>query len=159
MKQCIVFLILAAALASFVPVKPGKGVEQFKWLEGEWSAKVSRGSIVEEWKLTSDSTLEGQCKFVNTSGEENVYEKLLFHYSGGRYSYNVTLLNRTDQKQVPFVITSFTAKGFVAENPEHDFPKRIIYDLLSKDSIHAFIDGGTSAPGKRSDFYYIRNKN
>lgn len=159
MKQCIALLTLAAALTGFINVKPGKGVEQFKWLEGGWTAKVSRGSIVEEWKLTSDSTLQGECKFVNTNGEENVYEKLLFLYSGGRFSYNITLLNRNDQKQVPFVITSFTARGFVAENPEHDFPKRIMYDLISKDSIHAFIDGGSSAPEKRSDFYYVRNKN
>jgi hypothetical protein len=152
-------MILGAALTAFTVVQERKGAEQFKWLEGVWIAHINGGSIVEEWKLTSDSSLQGQCKFVNTNKEENVYEKLNFLCSGGQFSYNITLLNRSDQKQVRFVVTSYTTKGFVAENHEHDFPKRITYRLVSKDSIHAFVDGGPAQPDKKFDFYYSRQKN
>lgn len=159
MKRPVSFLIPVVGLTALTLLQPGKSVEPFKWLEGEWTARVNRGSIVEEWRMTSDSTLQGQCRFVNTNGQENVYEQLLFLYAGGKFSYIITLLNRPGQPKVPFVITSFTGKGFVAENPEHDFPRRIVYELRSRDTIHAFIDGGSSLPEKRSDFYYVKSKN
>lgn len=158
MKQAILITALATILVSFIDGSPGNPITKFKWLEGKWAAKVKRGTIVEEWTVASDTSLQGQCKFVNETGKERVYEKLLFLYAGGQFSYNITLLEQPDKKEVPFIITSYTEKGFVAENAGHDFPKRIVYTLISTDSVHAFIDGGISEPGKRSDFYYIKVK-
>jgi hypothetical protein len=35
-----------------------------------------------------------------------------------------------------------SANEVVFENPEHDFPKRIGYRLVSADSLEAWVDGG-----------------
>ena len=45
---------------------------------------------------------------------------------------------------------------FVFENPEHDFPKRIVYKLITTDSLHAYIDDGKEDSKKKQNFYYKR---
>lgn len=41
-----------------------------------------------------------------------------------------------------FVATTHTAGRIVFENPEHDFPKRVIYERSGADRLNASIDGG-----------------
>lgn len=65
---------------------------------------------------------------------------------------------QNEGKPVRFKITAITGKSFVAENHKHDFPKRITYELVSADSIHAWIDDGKASPEKKSDYYYSRKK-
>lgn len=72
--------------------------------------------------------------------------------------YEAKAAGQKDEKPVAFRMTSFSDSGFVAENPQHDFPKRISYRLVNKDSIHATIDGGPQMPDKKADFYYTRTK-
>jgi len=50
-------------------------------------------------------------------------------------------------------MTSSESNQFIFENPAHDFPKRIVYRLISADSLHAFIDDGVAGT-KRQHFYY-----
>ncbi len=45
---------------------------------------------------------------------------------------------------------------FIFENPTHNFPKRIEYQLIAKDSLIAWIDGGMEQAGSRSVFKYKR---
>lgn len=52
-----------------------------------------------------------------------------------------------------FKITSITKNGFVCENPEHDFPKKISYHLEGV-NLKAQISGN----GKSSDFFFTRSK-
>jgi hypothetical protein len=47
---------------------------------------------------------------------------------------------------------------FVFENAQHDFPKRIVYQLVNADSLHAFIDDGIDGSEKRQNFYNKRVK-
>jgi hypothetical protein len=53
-------------------------------------------------------------------------------------------------------LTSSNGSVFTFENPLHDFPRRIVYELVNNDSLHAWIDGGPEGTGKRNDFYYKR---
>lgn len=41
---------------------------------------------------------------------------------------------------------------FVFENPEHDYPKRIVYKVIGSDSLHAFIDDGKGRSEKETGF-------
>lgn len=48
-----------------------------------------------------------------------------------------------DQPAVDFVITSSDNKGFVAENANHDFSKKIVYQYISADKEKiTVIEGG-----------------
>ncbi|HMU47665.1 MAG TPA: DUF6265 family protein [Chitinophagaceae bacterium] len=134
-------------------------LKDFSWLKGSWQMKKKNGSIIREnWESLNDSTMSGKSSYVSSSGPESVSETLSIILRDSKYYYVSIVKGQNNNQAVAFRITTFSGKGFIAENPKHDFPKRITYELVNQDSIHAFIDGGPSMPGKKSDFYYSRQK-
>ncbi len=152
------FILTALLLLSFTGKKELINVKSFGWLEGSWGMKTKRGTITEAWKITHDSLMVGNSKMINLNGEERILENLELVFSGGQYYYVSAVNGQNGGEQVKFTITSYNEKSFVAENPQHDFPKRITYNLINNDSIHAFIDGGPAMPDKKSNFHYSRIK-
>lgn len=157
MKQ--LHFVMPVLMLALLFVNAEKNVEPFRWLEGTWSMKMKRGTIIETWQKVNDSSLVGSSKMSALSGDERVLENLELVYTSGIYYYVSAVNGQNNNQPVRFRITSYSEGGFVAENPEHDFPKRITYQLINKDSVHAFIDGGPQQPEKKSDFYYSRTKN
>lgn len=133
-------------------------MNSFKWMAGTWKMESKRGAIFEQWQVVDDSTMSGKSFMVKNS-DTSLLETVRLVFRNAEYTYIPVAIGQNNDQPVKFIITSFDKMGFVAENPEHDFPKRISYRLLHQDSIHAFVDGGASQPGKRSDFYYSRIKN
>ncbi len=56
-----------------------------------------------------------------------------------------------NKSEVYFKITEITPSGFVCENPQHDFPKKISYQLTGN-SIRAVISGD----GKEIPYFFER---
>lgn len=134
-----------------------QNVTIFSWLNGQWAMSEKEGTITEEWKSVNDSLMEGKSDFVK--GDSVIpFETIRIFRKDTVFYYEVKAAGQNNEQPVVFKFTSFSDTGFVAENPQHDFPKRISYTLVNKDSIHAFVDGGAAMPGKRSDFYYSRKK-
>ncbi len=154
------FLIAALPflLLSFTILVNERTVKPFKWLEGSWTMTTKRGALIESWKTSAENKMEGSSKLFYKTGQERVMENLELVFENGKYYYISKVNNQNNNEPVWFTITSHSEKGFVAENPEHDFPKRITYELVNEDSIHAWIDGGPSMTDKKSDFYYSRIK-
>jgi hypothetical protein len=161
--RIIIFLatgIFIISTLSFYKKQPESKIDSFKWLVGSWTMKKKNGSsIMENWQHLNDSTLGGESLNFSMTGQSKVLENLTLAYQSGTYYYISKVNGQNNNESVKFKITSHSEKEFVAENPEHDFPKRITYQLINKDSIHAFIDGGPAMPDKKSDFYYSRYKN
>lgn len=120
--------------------------------------QTRRGIITEKWAVANDSTLAGESFMTRADGTEIPLEKIELAYRSGYYYYIPTVKNQNGEQPVQFKITSHSETGFVAENPQHDFPKRISYTLVNADSIHAVIDDGAATPVKKSNFYYSRKK-
>ena len=70
--------------------------------------------------------------------------------------YTSTVEDQNNKQPVAFKMTSSENNMFVFENPEHDFPKRIVYKLITTDSLHAYIDDGKEDSKKKQNFYYKR---
>lgn len=160
MKTLILFLVTAFSFYAFTKKNNENKMQSFKWLEGSWVMKKKNGGhIMENWHAYNDSTMLGESLGFSISGQSSVLENLKLSYQSGTYYYTSRVSGQNNNQEVAFKITSHSEKGFIAEKPDHDFPKRITYELVTKDSIHAFIDGGPAMPGKKSDFYYSRYKN
>lgn len=162
MKKIFGFLILLflTTAFSFNIRNDENKMQSFRWLEGAWKMPTKNGgSIIENWKFINDTILWGQTNSYSANGTWEVLENLKLVDDNGTYFYVSKVHGQNNNTAVWFKITSHSDTGFVAEKPDHDFPKRITYQLINKDSIHAFIDGGPSMPGKKSDFYYSRYKN
>jgi len=132
-------------------------VGRFSWLNGSWAMKDAEGVVTEQWKYINDSLMEGSSDFIK--GDSVIpFETIKIFRRDTAFYYEAKAAGQNNEQPVEFKLSSFSDSGFVAENPQHDFPKRITYRLVSKDSIHAFVDGGPAMPDKKSDFYYSRRK-
>lgn len=161
MKKFVIIscIILVSAAFSNKENSNAADMHSFDWLIGKWKMETKKGIIYEKWKSSNDSTLSGKSMLVkNTTGDTVFLEKIQLVYRNKEYFYIPVAEGQNNNQPVEFKLTSHNETGFVAENPEHDFPKRIIYNLITKDSIHAVVDGGPAIPQKKSNFYYSRQK-
>ncbi len=159
MKKGFGFLILLFLVTAFAEKIVESKMQSFKWMVGSWIMKTKNGAIMETWVPVNDSTLAGEGIMIKNTGGTQQLETTRLIYRNKEYFYCSVAHGQNNEEETKFKITSFSENGFVSENPAHDFPKRITYQLINKDSLHAFIDGGPSMPDKKSDFYYSRNKN
>lgn len=153
----IMFILFVFSLTGFQkPSDLNEKMKPFTWMLGDWAMYTGSGTITESWKMKNDSTYEGESMMIKNNGEVKPFEDIQLVYRNHEYYYIPVTAGQNDEKPVPFKLTSYSGAGFVAENPGHDFPKRITYVLVNKDSIHAFIDAGPDNPGKKMDFNYTR---
>lgn len=161
MKKLVLYsgIILLSAAFSAKKDLPAGNLYSFNWLLGTWKMETKKGIILEKWSSSNDSTFSGKSILVrSSSGDTVLLEKIQFVKRNNDFFYIPVAEGQNNNQPVEFKLTSYNEKGFVAENPEHDFPKRIIYNLINKDSIHAVVDAGPAMPQKKSNFYYSRQK-
>lgn len=161
MKHLFVFLIIAVAGILFScsepKQKPAETVNRFSWLNGNWQMKEKDGTTTEQWQHVNDSLMTGKSDFIK--GDTIIpFETIKIYLKDTLFFYEAKAARQNNELPVAFKITLLTDSTFTAENQQHDFPKRISYQLVNKDSIHAYIDGGAAMPDKRADFYYTRVK-
>lgn len=116
-----------------------KLLDNASWLLGKWENVTPRGKMVEEWKKESDSTFAGKSYFIKTDTMPAESLKLL--QRGKVLFYIPTVNNQNGGLPVTFKHTIANNKQMVFENPAHDFPQKITYTLIAKDSIVAEISG------------------
>ncbi|HEV8356864.1 MAG TPA: DUF6265 family protein [Gemmatimonadales bacterium] len=86
--------------------------------------------------LTAGRTVAG--------GVVREYEQLILKAEGGKLVYTAS---PSGQPTASFTSTAVTDSSFTVENPQHDFPQRIIYRRRGADSLIARIEGpGPSGP-------------
>lgn len=150
----------AFALALVVLItfrKQETGFEKLYILEGIWKTETSRGAIYEEWKKESATSMKGK-SFKLKESDTIVLENLSLVQEENDVFYIPVTINQNNQQPVKFKMASSANNKFVFGNPAHDYPKRIVYEIVNADSVHAFIDDGIDASDKRRHFYYSRLK-
>lgn len=124
-------------------------------LQGRWVMKTKKGSIGEEWIRVGRNYL--QSKGYSVKGTDTtITERVALRNTKDGIFYTSTVEEQNQKLPIPFKLTVVNDNVFVFENPQHDFPKRICYKLVNKDSIHAWIDDGSVNSKKRSNFFYSR---
>jgi hypothetical protein len=131
--------------------------KDLKWIIGNWQMQDAEGITTEAWQMGKQQLI-GSSSMGKTTATLKPFEDVTITYNGKQYVYTVTSANQNDTKPVAFTITKHTATSFIAVNMQHDYPKRIAYELLTKDSIHAYIDDGVEDSKKRFHFYYNKLK-
>jgi Domain of unknown function (DUF6265) len=144
-------------LSSFMPGTAGKKktFQQLYALEGVWRMQTKQGAIHEVWRKVNKRYLRSTGFFVKGKDTIVTERVSLQNLNQGIY-YTSTVEEQNNKRPVSFKLTSSNDSIFTFENLLHDFPRRIVYELVGKDSLHAYIDGGAVDATKRQDFYYSR---
>lgn len=122
-------------------------------LQGTWISNTKRGIIGEHWVKTNDSALLGKGFFVK-GADTIVTETVSLIARDGNVYYIPAVKDQNNGKEISFRLTSAEGRVFVFENPSHDYPKRIVYELVKADSLHAYIDAGVTETNKRQHYFY-----
>lgn len=116
-------------------------ITKAEWLLGSWGNTSAEGELSENWEKVNDSVMHGESYFV-VGGKDTVFaETVELTSENGKLAYTVTVPGQNDEKPVRFDLTSSTENQLVFENPQHDFPNKIVYNKIPSDSLTAEISG------------------
>jgi len=132
--------ILAAVSCQKQAQKQQGQIAKAEWFLGNWENKTPQGDLSENWIKTNDSVFNGESYF--TKKNDTLFaETVVLSEKDGALLYTVTTKGQNGELPVAFKMTSATANQIVFENPAHDFPTKITYKLVHKDSLVAEISG------------------
>ena len=134
---------------------PGEGpdLDAFSWLEGEWIRASGGVTVVESWRRVSEATMEGTVTR-SADGTSRVTEHLRLERMGDGVFYTAKPLE--NRLPTPFELVEWSDGRFVFENPDHDFPQRIVYLRDGDDGLVARIEGPMDGETRSIDFVFER---
>ena len=149
LKLTFLTLFLLVALPPQTPT-----IADLSWIAGDWqTAPGGRAQIEEHWTNVAGDSMMGMSRTV--AGEKMVeFEYLRIEQRADGVYYVAHPKARCPGTD--FKLTKASATEAVFENPQHDFPKRIIYRKTAEDSLTASIDGGEGT--KAMSFAFRRMK-
>ncbi len=127
-----------------MPTPAPAAIGDVAWLAGAWIGTRSSGSSIEErWSPPLGGAMLAVSRTVNTSGKMVAFEYLRIVERNGGLVYAA---QPGGAKATEFVLTELTSARAVFENPRHDYPNRIVYELSAEGVLSATIGqmkGGT----------------
>ena len=155
-KSCFILLpLLTFWIHSTLISQPKKPtLTDLRWLSGCWDNGDTLRRYEEQWMKPSGTSLLGMSRTV-AKGKTVAYEFLQIRQEKNGDIFYVA--NPSGQEQGFFKLVKFGSGELVFENPDHDFPQRIIYRLKG-DSLLARIEGTSRGKQKSSDFPMMRAK-
>ena len=141
------FLLVMSACS---PSSKESDLKNFEWLLGKWE-RVNENpekTTFENWERHSPTTLKGTG--ITLKGQDTIFmEKLRIEIRQENIYYIPEVAHNA--APVLFKIQECSNTGFTAENPDHDFPKKIAYQKTGN-GMKATISGD----GRSIDFIFRR---
>ena len=141
------------SLLSTVIVASTTKVEQLHWLAGCWAYDGADPGTVEHWMEPAGGTMLGMSRVVS-DGRSIAHEYMQINETDTG-SLTFTALP-SGQSGASFDLLAIGEHEVTFSNPEHDFPQRIIYRLLSDEHLLGRIEGQTSQGERAVDFPMTR---
>jgi len=124
------------------------------WLAGCWDGSGGGREYVEQWMKPSGQTMLGMSRTV-ANGKTVAYEFVKIHEQNGDVFYTA---KPSGQAEASFKLIKYANQEAVFENPQHDFPQRVIYKLEKDGALAAAIEGMSKGKLKKIDFPMRRAK-
>ena len=140
---------LMPAAGAVTGAQPKQGIDQLGWMAGCWTSVAAGERRVEEhWMKPAGGTMLGMSRTIQgdrTTG----FEFMQIRQNGAGVVY---IAKPSGQPEAAFTLTSATGTEARFENPDHDFPQRIIYRLNQDGSLHARVEGTRNGQVRGVDF-------
>lgn len=133
MKNIVVF-----ALFITTTIFSQDKLKDLSFLEGNW--KVENKETYEAWNIVSENHLKGESYKIK-NGSKEISEYLEIMPSKNKIIYTATVLNQNDGKGVNFKLKKIDKNTYSFENPNHDFPQKIIYKKIKDNEIFVQVLG------------------
>lgn len=144
---CAALAVIVAALmpaCSSAPhdTKAQQPLAAYSWLLGEWLSDSGDQRIHESWRAAAPDLYSGTGSTEDRhSGERKGFEQLQLVARDGRIFYVANVAQ--NPAPVAFALTSDDPYRLVFTNPQHDFPRKIVYELVAEEELRVEVsDGG-----------------
>ncbi len=114
--------IASLAIALFVSVSAQSATFP-TWMTGSWQGHVNGVQMEEHWTSAAGGLMLGTHRDVRPN-KKTFFEFLRIEEKDGKLTY---LAMPAGQPPTSFPLKTLTSTKVVFENPEHDFPQRVIY--------------------------------
>lgn len=120
-------------------------IKSLNWLIGKWEMGNGDTLSIETWVLKNDSVLSATSMDIKNGKDTLRYEDITIEQRGNLLFYIPVVKGQNGGKPIEFkqnLTENDPSNGqeIHFENLEHDFPQRIMYQLLS-DTLYASISG------------------
>ncbi len=146
MKIAYLFLALLIANLSFA-----QNNKLPHFLEGTW--KMENKEIYEQWDKLNENTWKG-IGYEMKNGQMEISEYLDITIKNQQIIYTATTLHQNNGKATAFILQESKKDNlFIFENPNHDFPKEISYQIIAPNELLVKV-----SDGKQKGFSYTLKK-
>lgn len=141
---CFLFLLLLSCNkydANGKLIKEYEELDKAKWLLGNWEKKDSLGTLTESWKVLDDSTYTGETFFISPKKDTIHSEAMQLMQNGDFLIYSTTVKGENREEPTEFQLRENVDSLLVFENPKHNYPQKIRYQLNIDKSVFITISG------------------
>jgi hypothetical protein len=151
-----IFILISLSIFSQSPLEtPEKQIilKNLEWLSGYWTAEVDGTNMEELWLPESNGTMIGIHRDLFNSGKV-FFEYLRIVQTENSISFYASPMGK---KPTEFKLKSLNEQSVVFENPEHDFPQRIMYSLKAN-TMFVRIEGYVKGDLKFKDWQWYKSQ-
>lgn len=143
MKHLLTNLLVAAVTsvgAQTAMADTCTSLNDLTWLIGDWFAPGEEQTTNETWQREAAGDYQGKGWTIEkTSGEVRFSESMRILQRDGGIFYLVKVADNPDE--VAFKLVRCPDQQALFENPQHDFPKRLDYQLIAQDQLQVIVSG------------------
>lgn len=148
-----ILLFAVAGTAHTQTAKPT--INDLSWLAGCWEANLRGREVNEQWMKPAGGIMLGMARTVS-QGKAAEFEFTQIREDKDGSIYYVA--KPSGQAEASFKLVKLQNKEAVFENPQHDFPQRIIYRLQPDGSLFARVEATEKGQTRGIDYPYKRAK-
>jgi len=108
----------------------------FKWLLGHWKSNTEQGFSFEHWEQTGLTELRGTGYLV-VERDTVFMEKMRLFRQNDNWYWEMQL--DAYAKPVRYRLTQFSEEGAIFENPNYDFPNKLVIKRHARDEFSTFL--------------------
>jgi len=124
-------------------------ISALNWMAGCWSPDGKQPGSVEQWMAPAGGSMLGMTRTVS-DGTTVFFEFLrIAELENGQLELFAT---PSGQETIRFEMTASGSRDVAFENPEHDFPQRILYRLTAEGKLLGRIEGTVNGEARAIDF-------
>lgn len=142
MKNSIIILFIIIGISSCKNSNSNKNdkIKVAQWLLGKWENKSKNGNLSETWTKLNDSVYHGQSYFIKS--KDTLHSESIQLIITGENLFYISIINgQNNDKAIVFKYKDTIEKILPFENNKYDYPQKISYKQITKDSLAIEISG------------------
>ena len=128
-------------------------INDLAWLKGCWSLNRNGRETTEHWLKPAGGTMLGISRTLADGKTVEFEFTQIRQESSGEIFF---IAKPSGQPEATFKMIKGSPREVIFENPQHDFPQRVIYRLQSDSSLLGRIEGVSKGKEKSVDFPMTR---